>query len=117
MSESAIAFMDNIGLTIDKLNDFGAALNKLGLDSDTAAQRISRMFELIGSGASVSNALGTVFSDLLSQYDPNSKEYKALYNNLLNAYQKAAGTGLLNQGQNLKALQSQINGFYEKAAQ
>ena len=116
MSKSAIDFMDKLGISIDKLNDFGAVLNKLGLETAEASARISELFENIESGASVASSIKTIFSDVLSAYAPGSAEYKAVYNQLLKAYQNAAGTGLTNMGQNLKALQSQINAFYEKAA-
>ena len=108
--------MDSVGISIDKLNDFGLTLNKLGLTTEEASSRISQLFDMIASGASVSGSIESLFSDLLSEYAPDSKEYKALYNRILNAYQAAAGTGMLNMGQNLTSLHSQINALYEKAA-
>ena len=116
MSESAIDFMDRIGISIDKMNAFGQALNKLGLSTDQAAERISSMFDLISNGADVSSTITRLFADVLAPYRPDSDDYKIVYNSILNAYQKAAGTGLLNMGQNLKSLQSQINSLYETAS-
>ena len=116
MSDTAIKFMDSIGVSIDKLNDFGLTLNKLGIETEDATNRISELFTLIANGTDVSSAITSLFGDILSAYEPNSKDWKALYNRILNAYQKAAGTGMLNMGQNLTSLQSQINSLYEKAS-
>ena len=116
MSAGAISFMDRIGVSIDKLNDFGKALNKLGIETEDAMQRISDLFDMVNSGADVSSTITRLFADALAPYEPGSKEYKAVYNSILNAYQDAAGTGLLNMGQNLKSLQSQINSLYETAS-
>ena len=116
MSPDSIKFMDRIGISIDKLNNFGQALNKLGLETEEATRRISELFDAINSGADLSSSITRVFSDILKQYTPGSDEYNAVYNSILNAYQNAAGTGLLNMGQNLKSLQSQINSLYETAS-
>ena len=116
MSKTAIQFMDSIGVSIDKLNEFGLTLNKLGIETEDATSRISELFKLIAEGTDVSTAITSLFNDILSAYEPNSKDWKALYNRILNAYQKAAGTGMLNMGQNLTSLQSQINSLYEKAS-
>ena len=116
MSPDSIKFMDKIGISIDKLNNFGQALNKLGLETEEATRRISELFDAINSGADLSSSITRIFSDVLGQYTPGSDEYKAVYNSILNAYQNAAGTGLLNMGQNLKSLQSQINSLYETAS-
>lgn len=116
MSPDSIKFMDKIGISIDKLNNFGQVLNKLGLETEEATRRISELFDAINSGADLSSSITRVFSDILGQYIPGSDEYKAVYNSILNAYQNAAGTGLLNMGQNLKSLQSQINSLYETAS-
>lgn len=116
MSEGAIAFMDRIGISIDKLNTFALALRKFGIETEDAAQRISQLFDAVNNGIELRSAITTLFADVLSQYAPDSKDYKAVYSSILNAYQAAAGTGLLNMGQNLKSLQSQINSLYETAS-
>ena len=114
MSKNSIEFMDRIGISIDKLNAFGQALNRLGIETEDATRRISEMFRMINDGADVSSTIRRLFSDILPS--PDDKNYKSVYNAILNAYQSAAGTGLLNMGQNLKSLQSQINSLYETAS-
>ena len=116
MSDSAVEFMDRIGISIDKLNDFGLAIQKFGLDTKEATERISQMFDRINDGGDVRSSIESLFGDILGKYEVGSKDYDAVYNSILKAYQDAAGTGLLNMGQNLKSLQSRINSLYEKAA-
>lgn len=101
---NAIDFMEQFGVTIDELNDFSAALQKLGYTAENSASRLNNLFDLISNGANIQDAIGSVFG--VSKDD-------AEYLKILNAYQQAVGTTILDMGQNLQAFKSQINSVYE----
>lgn len=105
LTDSAINFMDKIGLSVDGVNELGAAIQKLGYKADESKEKLNELFSALESGTdlrtAITNVLGVEGGD---------------YQKILNAYEKATGVTLLNVGQNIKSLQSQINSFYEKAS-
>ena len=105
LTDSAINFMDKIGLSVDGVNELGAAIQKLGYNADESKEKLNELFSALESGTdlrtAITNVLGVEGAD---------------YQKILNAYEKATGVTLLNVGQNIKSLQSQINSFYEKAS-
>lgn len=105
LTDSAINFIDKIGLSIDGVNELGAAIQKLGYDADQSKDKLNELFSALESGTD----LRTAITKVLGVEDGD-------YQKILNAYEKATGVTLLNIGQNIKSLQSQINSFYEKAS-
>ena len=99
-----LQLIDDLGISIDKLNDLAAAIQKLGYNTEESAIQMEKLMSAIASGQDLDNAIETVFG-----ITKGSSEYATI----IKALEKAIGTGALNMGQNIKALKSQINSFYE----
>lgn len=100
----AIEFIDNLGISIDKINDLATAVQSLGYNSEESAEYVNALFDAIESGKDLGLSIMDIFG-----IDQSSSEYKTI----IQALEKAIGTGALNMGQNIKSLKSQINSFYE----
>lgn len=105
LTDSAINFMDKIGLSVDGVNELGVAIQKLGYKADESKEKLNELFSALESGTDLRTAITSVLGVEGGDYQK-----------ILNAYEKATGVTLLNVGQNIKSLQSQINSFYEKAS-
>lgn len=105
MTKSAIDYIDKIGMSVEGINNLGAAIQKLGYSTDEATEKLNSLFAKLEGGQD----LRTAIQDVLGVEGGD-------YQKILNAYEKATGVTLLNIGQNIKSLQSQINSFYEKAS-
>ena len=112
---SALDYIDNIGLTIDGINNLNASVIKLGRTAEEAETDLRQLFSLMAEGESVSSALQISFSEILNKYRKGTDEWNEAYSKLLNAYQNATGVSLTNVGQSMTSLRSQINAMYEKA--
>ena len=108
MSDDALDYMDSIGASIDKINALGNAVQKLGYNTKQAAEKISSLFETLQSGTDIH----TAFTDLFG-LGVNSEEY----DDLLDAYDKAFGTTILNMGQDIDKFKNTIDSLYQKAAE
>lgn len=108
MSDSALDYLDNIGASIDNINEMGNAIQKLGYNTEEAADKINDLFTELQSGTGLRTALTDLFG-----LGVDSDEYKSL----LNAYDKAFGTTVLNMGQNIDKFKNTIDSFYQKASQ
>ena len=106
-NDTVLQFVADNGLTTNGINTLGTALSKLGYDSDEATVKLGQLFETIATGTDIASAINEIFGEL-SDED---------YNKIINAYSSAIGTGVLNMGQNITSLKSQIESFYEKAGE
>ena len=109
-SESVLNFIDIKGITVNGINDIGDAINELGYTGEAATQKLQALFAVIADGTSIQDAITTVFG-----LDLSSKTGITQYNAVLKAYTDAIGTGILNMGQNIQSLKTNINSFYETA--
>ena len=109
-SESVLSFIDTKGITVDGINDIGDAINELGYTGEAATQKLQALFAVIADGTSIQDAITTVFG-----LDLSSETGITQYNAVLKAYTDAIGTGILNMGQNIQSLKTNINSFYETA--
>lgn len=109
-SESVLSFIDTKGITVDGINDIGDAINELGYTGEAATQKLQALFATIADGTSIQDAITTVFG-----LDLSSQTGITQYNAVLKAYTDAIGTGILNMGQNIQSLKTNINSFYETA--
>ena len=115
MSDISLAFMDRVGMTIDRLNDWGLTLQKFGLTTEQAVDKINALLEMVSSGTGVGDAIKAVFESELRQLGKGTEEWTAAYNKLLNAYQSAVNVNILNLGQSMEALHNRVNNIYEQA--
>ena len=102
MSIHTLEYIDRIGADIDGINQLASAIQNLGYSADKSAEILDQMFDLLGTGAD----LGQTITDLFGEEN---------YDAILNAYDKAFGTTILNMGQNVDKFKNTINSFYEKA--
>ena len=109
-SESVLSFINTKGITVDGINDIGDAINELGYTGEAATQKLQALFATIADGTSIQDAITTVFG-----LDLSNKTGITQYNAVLKAYTDAIGTGILNMGQNIQSLKTNINSFYETA--
>ena len=103
MSSKTWEYIDKIGASIDGINDLAKAIQKLGYDADKSSEFVDTLFQRLQSGEDLQTAIIRLFGE------------KNL-DTILNAYDKAFGTTILNMGQNVDKLKNTINSFYEKAA-
>jgi len=115
MKDVSLEFMDQVGMTIDRLNEWGLVIQKFGLSTQEAVDRINEVLMAVSSGASIGEAIRAVFREELSQFKQGSEEWVAAYNKLLNAYQSAVNVSILNIGQSMEALHNRVNNIYEMA--
>jgi len=111
----SINYIDKMGITIEEINNLGKAIQDLGYSTEEATGKLNDMFQRLEAGGDLERTIKTLFAQDLAAFDYGSKEWKATYNKILNAYQGAVGQGALNMGQNLTKLTNQINDFYDKA--
>ena len=109
-SESVLSFIDTKGITVDGINDIGDAINELGYTGEAATQKLQALFATIADGTNIQDAITTVFG-----LDLSNQTGITQYNAVLKAYTDAIGTGILNMGQNIQSLKTNINSFYETA--
>lgn len=115
MSDVSLAFMDRVGMTIDRLNDWGLTLQKFGFTTEQAIDKINALLEMVSGGTGVGDAIKAVFEAELRQFEKGTEEWTAAYNKLLNAYQSAVNVTILNLGQSMEALHNRVNNIYEQA--
>ena len=115
MSDVSLAFMDRVGMTIDRLNDWGLTLQKFGLTTEQAIDKINALLAMVSGGTGVGDAIKAVFEAELRQFEKGTEEWTAAYNKLLNAYQSAVNVTILNLGQSMEALHNRVNNIYEQA--
>lgn len=109
-SESVLSFINTKGITVNGINDIGDAINELGYTGEAATQKLQALFATVVDGTSIQDAITTVFG-----LDLSSETGITQYNAVLKAYTDAIGTGILNMGQNIQSLKTNINSFYETA--
>ena len=102
MSDISLDYIDAIGADIDGINELAKAIQKVGYSSEQSAELLNQMFDLLGNGADLGDTIYSFFG--ADNYDA-----------ILNAYDKAFGTTILNMGQNIDKFKNTINSFYEKA--
>ena len=102
MSADTLEYIDRIGADITGINDLAEAIQKLGHSSDESAAILDQMFTLLDQGAD----LGATIADMFGM---------DAYDSILNAYDKAFGTTILNMGQNIDKFKNTVDAFYEKA--
>ena len=115
MSDVSLAFMDRVGMTIDRLNDWGLTLQKFGLTTEQAVDKINALLGMVSGGTGVGDAIKAVFESELRQFEEGTEEWTAAYDKLLNAYQSAVNVTILNLGQSMEALHNRVNNIYEQA--
>lgn len=104
MSKDTLDYIDAIGADIDGINELASAIQKLGYTADESAEALDDMFQLLQTGANLHDTIADMFG--IDNYD-----------SILNAYDKAFGTTILNMGQNIDKFKNTVDGFYEKAAE
>ena len=102
MSAHTLKYIDAIGADIDGINELAKAIQKAGYDAEASAKMIDKMFTVLDQGANLGQTIREMFGD-------------KNYDSILNAYDKAFGTTILNMGQNLDKFTNTIDSFYEKA--
>ena len=107
-SESALEYIDHLGVSVNGINDFAAAIQKLGYNSEESADKIEELFSLLDNGGNLSNSIADIFGLAI-----DSDEYK----NILDAYDKAVGTTILNMGQNIDKFTNTVDSLYSKASE
>lgn len=115
--QEALDFIDNMGLSYDNIKDIAEAIQDLGYSLDESKSKFKSFIESVAEGGDLGQAIRENFSEVLEQYDANSKAWENAYNSILQAYESAVGTGILNMGQNIDSLQNTIASFYEKASE
>ena len=108
MSGDALDYMDAIGASVDNINALGNAIQKVGYNTQQAAGKINDLFETLQSGVNIRTALTDLFG-----FGVDSDEYNAI----LDAYDKAFGTTILNMGQNIDKFTNTIDSLYQKASE
>ena len=104
MSKDTLDYIDAIGADIDGINELASAIQKIGYTADESAKALDDMFQLLQTGANLHDTIADMFG--MDNYD-----------SILNAYDKAFGTTILNMGQNIDKFKNTVDGFYEKAAE
>ena len=102
MSLNALDYIDAIGADINGINELASAIQKIGYSADSSAKLLETMFDRLQQGYDLSSVIQEMFG---------SKNYDTI----LNAYDKAFGTTILNMGQNIDKFKNTVNSFYEKA--
>lgn len=109
-SNELLDWIDAMGITTDSINDLADAIQDLGYTTEQSSIKLAKMFQEIADGNSIGDAIEEVFN-----LDETADDFEDTYSAILNAYEKAVGTTLLDMGQNIESLKSQINTFYETA--
>lgn len=108
MSENALQYIDQLGASIADINDLSAAIQKLGYSVADSATLLEEMFQLLEQGADLSYVISSLFHVAAGS---------EAYNKILNAFDTAFGTTLLNMGQNVDKLNNSIDSLYAKASE
>lgn len=108
MSDASLDYIDSVGASIDSINDLAAAIQDLGYDSKISLDLLDDLFSELQEGKN----LGYTLADVLG-LSMNSDEYT----NILNAFDKAFGTTILNMGQNIDKFKNTIDALYQKASE
>ena len=108
MSDASLDYIDSVGASIDSINDLAAAIQDLGYDSKTSLDLLNDLFSELQEGKN----LGYTLADVLG-LSMNSDEYT----NVLNAFDKAFGTTILNMGQNIDKFKNTVDALYQKASE
>ena len=101
-SNEALDYMDHLGANIDGINELAKAIQKTGVNAAMSAQMIGALFEELEHGSDLASTITDLFG---------SENFDAI----LNAYDKAFGTTILNMGQNVDKFRNTVNSFYEKS--
>lgn len=101
-SNEALDYMDHLGANIDGINELAKAIQKTGVNAEMSAQMIGALFEELEHGSDLASTITDLFG---------SENFDAI----LNAYDKAFGTTILNMGQNVDKFRNTVNSFYEKS--
>ena len=115
-STEALDYIERLGLSIDEINDFSAALQKLGYTAEESANKLNALFNSLENGEDLTRAILSTFNEVLSQFEYGSKQWVNAYNRILNGFQATTGVTLTNIGQGITSLQSRISKFYEIAS-
>ena len=102
MTENTLNYIDKIGADIEGINQLADAIQDIGYSAAQSAKVLDQLFTQLDQGAN----LGDTILDFFGEKD---------YDAILNAYDKAFGTTVLNMGQNVDKFKNTINSFYEKA--
>ena len=105
MTEDTLKYIDKIGADIDGINELAAAIQELGYDAETSTSKINEMFQ------DLQQHKGNLKSVITNMFGKDELD------NILNAYDKAFGTTILNMGQNVDKFKNSINSIYEKASE
>lgn len=123
MSDQVLEFIDAANISIDKLNSFYVAyekLNKFGLNiskEDFQQNLFPQILEDFANGGSVSNIIDNYFGVYLKSLDQTTDEYKKAYDAIVNVMDSMLGESILNIGQNMTKLRNTIDDFYTKASE
>lgn len=121
MNDDVLDFIDSAGISIDKLNNFYDAyekLNKAGLNiSKETFQNdlFSNILEDLASGGKVADIIDNYFGTYLSALDKSTDEYAKAYDAVVNVMDAMLGNSTLNISQNMTKLRNTIDDFYKKA--
>lgn len=107
MSDDAYKYLDSISASIDSVNELGDAIQKLGYNTSEATSKLNALFSSLNGSGNLKNAITDIFN-----ISTTSEEF----NDILNAFDKAFGTTVLNMGQNVDKLRNSIDSLYEKAS-
>ncbi len=107
-TNNALEYMDRIGATNKAINEFADSIQKLGYNSQEAAQKLSQLFDLMEEGETIGDAIQDIFG-----YAVGSEEYKKM----LDAFDKNFGTTVLNMGQTMDKFKNSIDDLYKKAGE
>ena len=113
-NDVTISFLEQANVSIEALNDFATALQKLGFTTDETIDKFQHMAELLSAGAGIQDTIERVFSQELARAT-DLDEWQAIYTKILNAYENMTSTTVLNIGQNLTKLRNRIDNIYETA--
>ena len=116
LNSGTLEFIDNVGLSIDEINQlYGAweSLQKAGVkisQEQFEGRFKTYLNELAFTQGDVVEATRTVFGNFLGENEKYLNDFITIYGDLVQV-------GVLNMGQNMDQIQNKINNFYEKAAE
>lgn len=123
MDDQVLEFIDSANISIDKLNNFYTAyekLNKFGLNiskEDFQQNLFPQILEDFANGGSVSNIIDNYFGVYLQGLNQTTDEYKKAYDAIVNIMDLMLGESILNIGQNMTKIRNTIDSFYTKASE
>ena len=120
MSDDVLEFINDTGLSTDKLNELYTSYSKLqkaGIDI-TKEQYQSKYFSFLQAltdfNGDVAQAVQSTFGDVLKQFDEGSTKYITAWNGLINTFGGLVEQGILNMGQSMDKINGQIDNIYSK---